>query len=153
MMKYRTQKQLTLRTICGQLSVERLEDITRTEAELDNMPTPAIAPLLDLFPSMQSIPEWAPGGGYKRIARKYRNTAKGLWDRIRDEVKANAVNTCPFGWNDDDAEPAGEQANSTSPSSLWGNICKTDAFRRYGFSEDDTSYIMGHQLGSNFVVR
>ena len=30
---------------------------------------------------------------------------------------------------------------------------KTNAFERYGFDEDEASLIVGHQLGSNFVVR
>ena len=45
------------------------------------------------------------------------------------------------------------QATEETASSIWGHLMKTNAFERYGFDEDEASLIVGHQLGSNFVVR
>lgn len=44
------------------------------------------------------------------------------------------------------------KAIEETPSSIWGHLMKTNAFERYGFDEDEASLIIGHQLGSNFVV-
>lgn len=44
------------------------------------------------------------------------------------------------------------QSDPSAPPSLWGNLFQTDAFKRYGYSDDDASLIIGHQLGSNLVV-
>lgn len=72
--------------------------MTDIEAELDRMRTPAIAPLLDLFPSLRGIPSWLPGGGYRKHAARYRQLQSKLWDRLRDHVKAQVVSNfvCPI---------------------------------------------------------
>lgn len=105
-----------------------------TEAFLDTLPQPPVAPLLDIFPILRSIPAWCPGGGYKKGARRYLETNTKLWNTYRDEVKRQA-------------------SLSEGPECIWGNLYKTNAFERHGFTDAEASHIIGNSLGSNFVVR
>ncbi|KAL7008169.1 hypothetical protein EMMF5_002351 [Cystobasidiomycetes sp. EMM_F5] len=128
----KTQKKLTLKTFCGNVDKATFDFVKNIEDEMDRMPVPPIAPLLDLFPSLQNIPANFPGGGFKRDAKAYVKLGRRMWDRLRDQVKAQA-------------------SDPSAPPSLWGNLFQTDAFKRYGYSDDDASLIIGHQLGSNLV--
>ena len=80
-----------MRTFCGKLSKKTLDSVTSIEAECDTIPTPAIALLLDLFPSLQRIPQWVPGGGYKRECKRYTDLCQRLWNELREEVKLQVV--------------------------------------------------------------
>ena len=146
----RTQKQLTIRTFCGKLPPKTWESITEIETQIDAFRTPAIAPLLDLFPLLKSIPEYLPGGGYKEECRKYAGLNKILWDELREEVRKQVVGDLPSAIME--RLTYGVQAAGSAETTIWGNLMQTDAFARHGFSDDDASAIMGHQLGSNFAV-
>lgn len=102
------------------------------EAEIDSFRTPPIAGLLDLFPSLQKMPSWCLGGRYKIECERYRNLNKKLWDELQ----------------------AGARSHEIAPDdpSIWGNMIRNNAFAKHGFSDDEASFIVGHQLGSNFVV-
>lgn len=80
-----------MRTFCGKLPKKTLDSVTTIEAECDTIPTPAIALLLDLFPSLQRIPHWLPGGGYKRGCKRYTDLCQRLWNELREEVKLQVV--------------------------------------------------------------
>lgn len=85
------QKQLTLRTLCGDLDRETYDKVKAAEQAMDLQPMPAIAPLLDLFPGLQWLPEWAPGGSYKKAAKLYLATARNMYDILRKRVVEHIV--------------------------------------------------------------
>lgn len=122
-----------MRMFCGALPAHLLQMGTDTEEYLESYAVPALASLIDLFPSMRSIPEWCPGGAYKKGAREYLELKTKMWSAFRDEVKRQAV------------LPNAQEC-------IWGNLYRSNAFERYGFTDDEATHIIGNSLGSDFLV-
>ena len=50
--------------------------------------------LVDIFPVLRYLPDWAPGAGFKAIARSMRRDLERLYDVPFDFVKKQIVSSC-----------------------------------------------------------
>ncbi|THU95702.1 cytochrome P450 [Dendrothele bispora CBS 962.96] len=68
--------------------------VVLAETCMDNFSTSTTlgAFLVDLIPPMRFIPEWFPGGGFKKIARQYKSNLRaaveGPWNFVKSELAA-----------------------------------------------------------------
>ena len=54
--------------------------------------------LVETFPSLRHIPSWFPGGGFKRLARKWKKIARNMRDSPFERVMGEMVGLPPATW-------------------------------------------------------
>ena len=89
---------MTLRMLCGQLSDEVLAAEYAHDQSFGARRTPAIAPLLDIAPWIDTyLPASLAGYLYRDAAEAYYLANCKIWNAIRDDVKAQLVRASSSG--------------------------------------------------------
>jgi len=84
-------KELTMRQFLGRLPAYFVEKIRQHDQNTMNRQTPLIAPLLDIFPSLQLVPKWVPGFKYKQAGSAYSEANESYWNWLKNDLKRQEV--------------------------------------------------------------
>lgn len=80
---------MTMAVFCGNLPQSFHQKIATHDLEIDLLPTPTIAPLLDLFPALQSLPAFL--SRHKKMAQTYLTKNQEYWRWLDADVRKQMV--------------------------------------------------------------